>query len=742
MVSSFKTGQDYKLSQFFSGRNRIVIPDLQRDYCWGIVENDNKNLVDSFFESLLKLFNNKKENEIFNLGLIYAYEYPNSYVQLCDGQQRLTTIYLLLGLLNKFTSGKFEHFLIINNQTETEIKEPFLQYSIRESSQYFLSDLVNKFFIYNKVEKVEDIKNQFWYFREYDYDPTVVSFLSALAILEDKISTVEIDLCEFGVFITQNLSFLYYDTENRNNGEETFVVINTTGEALSSTENLKPLLISNQNNNEQKNCSEQWEEFEHYFWKHRDKNDTADNGLKEFFRWIVLLSINPNSKEFIEIEESGKYSFDVSKYRFCEIKKYFDIVNYLFDKHFKDKSFMLAPNNDGNDLIDWFVLLPVIKFIKRFGNDDERAIIRIYKFFSHISKIENVRKAVKELLPKAIDLINRMPSKDICSILDLEEISETLLSKEERTKFYLYRNAKKRIDLENYFWEVEEKDLWNSEINILIQWSTIKENFDFELFKNYDIAITKIFEATAPGYDILRRLFIKELDSDNFPIIKKSNCCFCNEWSDWHKVIVDNERILHLFFEKYLNLSSEKTKEKLERDLNKEIENIQKGLPSKKYNKNLDKFICYPKILEYAENKNVRWNDDLETWNIIPKQKATSILILQNIITDSKLHQKTLTDGWKTWFHKIPEEACLVVEKDKVATIDIRYLGNDKFQLQLFNRNDHTEEAKKKLKQIASECGIRKCDNTERYILSDLTDSTTYSKLLKQVLSIINKFEA
>lgn len=741
MVSSFKTGQDYKLSQFFSGRNRIVIPDLQRDYCWGIVENDNKNLVDSFFESLLKLFNNKKENEIFNLGLIYAYEYPNSYVQLCDGQQRLTTIYLLLGLLNKFTSGKFEHFLIINNQTETEIKEPVLQYSIRESSQYFLSDLVNKFFIYNKVEKVEDIKNQFWYFREYDYDPTVVSFLSALAILEDKISTVEIDLCEFGVFITQNLSFLYYDTENRNNGEETFVVINTTGEALSSTENLKPLLISNQNNNEQKNCSEQWEEFEHYFWKHRDKNDTADNGLKEFFRWIVLLSIDPNSKEFIEIEESGKYSFDVSKYKFCEIKKYFDIVNYLFDKHFKDKSFMLAPNNDGNDLIDWFVLLPVIKFIKRFGNDDERAIIRIYKFFSHISKIENVSKAVKELLPKAIDLINKMPSKDICSILDLDEISETLISEEERKKLNLYKNAKNRIDLENYFWEVEEKDLWNSEINILIQWSTTKENFDFELFKNYDIAITKIFEATAPGYDILRRLFIKELDSDNFPIIKKSNCCFCDGWSDWHKVIVDNEKILHLFFEKYLHLSSKETKEKLESDLNKEIENIQKRQTSKKYNKYLDKFICYPEILEYAENKNVRWNNDLKTWNIIPKQKATSILILQNIITECKLNQMKLANGWQIWFHKIPEEACLVVEKDNLAAIDIHYLGNDKFELQLFNRNNHSEEAKNKVKQVASECGIRKGYNTERYILRDLTDSYPHSKLLKQVILIINKFK-
>jgi uncharacterized protein with ParB-like and HNH nuclease domain len=737
MASNFETGKDYTLNQFFSGNNHIVVPDLQRDYCWGIVENDKKNLVDSFFDSLLNLFNSKKENEIFNLGLIYAYEYPEFYIQLCDGQQRLTTIYLLLGLLNKLTSGKFEQYLVINNTNE--IKEPFLQYSIRESSLYFLSDLVNNFFLNDKVGKASEIKSQSWYFREYDYDPTVVSFLSALNILEKKLSAAEIDYEDFGSFITNYLSFLYYDTVNRNNGEETFVVINTTGEALSSTENLKPLFISNQRKELQKSCSDEWESWEHYFWKNRNDNDTADNGLKEFFRWIVLLSIDLESKEFIEIEESGKYSFDVTKYSFDEVKGYFNIIKYLFDKKFYELS-ILAPNEDGNNLIDWFILLPVIKFIKRFGLDDERAILRIYKFFTHLSKINNVSKAVKDLLPKAIEIINKMPSKDICSILDLDNVSDTLLSPEEKTKLNLYKTANNRIDLENYFWKVEETDLWNSEINVILKWATLNDNFDFGQFKKYDFAITNIFAATSPSHDILRRIFIKELE-ENYPIAKGSNYSFCYGWSDWHKVICENEKKLHSFFKKYLDCTLEQIKDKLENELNIEIKNIENGQTSKKYKDYLDKILIYPKVLEYAKNKNVRWNDDLETWNIIPQQKATSIYILENIIVENKLKSKLTQEGWVTWQHGVPTETCLVVEKKQVAAIDIHYLGNKKFDIQLFNRDDNSETARNKVKVVASECGIRKGYNSDRYILNDLTDSPKESKLIKQILTIIDRFE-
>ena len=34
-ATKFISGNEYNLSQLFGGDNKIVIPDLQRDYCWG-----------------------------------------------------------------------------------------------------------------------------------------------------------------------------------------------------------------------------------------------------------------------------------------------------------------------------------------------------------------------------------------------------------------------------------------------------------------------------------------------------------------------------------------------------------------------------------------------------------------------------------------------------------------------------------------------------------------------------------
>ena len=44
------------------------------------------------------------------------------------------------------------------------------------------------------------------------------------------------DALKFGQHIVNNLEFMYYDMENRANGEETFVIINTAGEPLTDTD--------------------------------------------------------------------------------------------------------------------------------------------------------------------------------------------------------------------------------------------------------------------------------------------------------------------------------------------------------------------------------------------------------------------------------------------------------------------------------------------------------------------------
>ena len=57
----FVGGSQYRLSELFSGSHRaIVIPDLQRDYCWGdsVHTPEHKDLVNGFVSSLIEMFVN------------------------------------------------------------------------------------------------------------------------------------------------------------------------------------------------------------------------------------------------------------------------------------------------------------------------------------------------------------------------------------------------------------------------------------------------------------------------------------------------------------------------------------------------------------------------------------------------------------------------------------------------------------------------------------------------------------
>lgn len=252
-----ETGESYTLSDLFSCERRIIIPDLQRDYCWGVDLNEatkkKTDLVAEFLKKLLEYsdncsgkFNNSGK---FNIGIVYGYESPANHIQLCDGQQRITTLFLIVGMINRrLGDNRFSNFLAIETPAEKSLREPYLQYAIRESSLYFLRDLLNYVFIVQNPSKDssigETIKQSDWYFRDYDFDPSVQSMIGALVSIEYELSHLdECMLDSLGYFLLDRLSFMYYNLENRSNGEETFVVINTTGEPLSPTENLKPLVI-------------------------------------------------------------------------------------------------------------------------------------------------------------------------------------------------------------------------------------------------------------------------------------------------------------------------------------------------------------------------------------------------------------------------------------------------------------------------------------------------------------------
>lgn len=409
-MDKLESGNSYKLTDLFTDNRYIIIPDLQRDYCWGDKKHgDNKiELVSGFLDSLNDVF---IKNSGLKLGMIYAYEYPenSNRIFLCDGQQRITTLFLLLGMINRHIDNeKIKDFLISKTELIDD-QEPRLQYAIRESTLYFLSDLVCNFFLTNTETKVSEIKKPLtkWYFDEYNLDPTIQSMILAMEIIENKLSDFG-DLQKFGDFLLNKIEFFYFDMKNRETGEDMFVVINTTGEPLTATENIKPILIGNNDNpEERKSESDLWEKWEKWFWINKYTSEyEADNGLNAFFisYWQIKLlqenqwkdnksyDINPfqlfTHHSEIEVNEESDIAIkleEINKAKsIAEIEKYFQAYKNLFlDFDSKENQYVLnsiktlkfAKANCMRE-IPIKVVLPLIQFKIKYPKESINPFLR------------------------------------------------------------------------------------------------------------------------------------------------------------------------------------------------------------------------------------------------------------------------------------------------------------------------------------------------------------------------------
>ena len=593
---NFLTGESYFISELLSGAEKIQIPDLQRDYCWGneAHSKEKKELVSDFINSLISQFEEfeNKENctiDPLNLGMIYGYESPTYHMQLCDGQQRITTIFLLLGILNRYSGNNmFKNYLVIDANCIEDQVEPRIIYSIRESSLYFMIDLVSYFFITNEsetsdnryyIKKLDDLcspEENLWYFKEYDNDPTIQSIIRSLRKIDDicqKLQNKNL-IFKFGDFILHKVAFLYYDMGNRANGEETFVVINTTGEPLTATQNLKPLIILEKINGSEKNLAEEWEKMEGWFWQRRDKdngNDTADSGFCEFLRWVTIIFYTKKNneatdeneikeiKEKIEdILKTGKYSFPYTEVSFAEILEYWESVKYIFGDNCPqgikyDKKLLSPKKNAVPNQIDYFKLLPIIEYCKthKMNNTqcDKENLFRYYKFFENLARMDNVSKASRTLICDAIKITTSC--KDVIDLLNNHiKISETILTPEEKHKLEILKNnINNRHDIEEAFWEnqdteiIKNHNIWAGEILPLISWGENDGIFDIEKFNRYAGIFDNVF--TGPmehEADLLRRALLA-YGIKNYPHPRGRYLTFGWEWSDWHEIVNENKEI-------------------------------------------------------------------------------------------------------------------------------------------------------------------------------------------------------
>lgn len=86
-----------------AGTCPIVIPEYQRPYSWG--EDEVNALIDDIWDFSVE--NEKDRNEFYFLGSIVSFINENGENEIIDGQQRLTTLFLLLrAIYEKLSQGE------------------------------------------------------------------------------------------------------------------------------------------------------------------------------------------------------------------------------------------------------------------------------------------------------------------------------------------------------------------------------------------------------------------------------------------------------------------------------------------------------------------------------------------------------------------------------------------------------------------------------------------------------------
>jgi hypothetical protein len=549
------------------------------------------------------------------------------------------------------------------------------------------------------------------------------------------------------------------------------VVINTTGESLSSTQNLKPLVLQEKNASfdntvfkgiDGKNIDGCWEEIETWFWqKIEGDNDTADAGFAEFLRWISIIEQvdkaapkeeqTDSIKKLIQLILQGKHcDFPYKEIPFEKIYNYWKALKWIADPKrefsFVDNYLSPSVNKDVNNRNAigqnvCFVLLPVLKYVYdnissvESDTDKQRNAKRIYEFFKNLIRIDNVSKPVNTLVCDTIKIIDLIKNGDLVDLIDpkvdVSNVSKQILTAEEKKKLEILRNSTTdREKVEEAFWKAQKHNIWSGEIIPMIEWATDENgNFVLDLFNKYAKKIAEVFdgECNANIDDNIRRaLLTRGLNS--FPRVFKgyTNYCFGWDWSDWQMLINDNKDKFKSFFDDLLKGHT--------------LQDI-----IDKYAVTTDifyRFVKYPELLAYCELKNIqKWDN---SYCLVKRQQAKKYLELETFCLHLELmyslpynHRIALSiddgidyKGWKMWLWEYSTTA-LVFDKEwngLSVAIDVHFnrAKADDWDIQLFLKqgkgNTETD-----LEEIASSNGLQW--NGERYELRELSKDDVIDKI-------------
>ena len=506
----------------FAQNKKIEIPIFQRDYAQGRNDKTTDKIRKDFVSSLIEALD---KNTSIELDFIYGREVDNT-ITLIDGQQRLTTLFLLHWYLSQ-RIGKIDAFKNIK-----------FSYATRDYAKDFTAKLTTgeDFKIDFTQTLSTELKNKNWFYDDWKHDPTVSGMLNTLDEIHKQLRDKTIEhywsLLEQGI-----ITFYWLDLEEHQLTDELYLKMNARGKQLSKFENFKASLIKRM-------ADEQWEGREDFslkmdttytdlFWQYRGNQTVIDNEAMNFFAGMAMIAHALRDKSDHErIEELYHYPLHVTASDFLVgdfelITEFLDLYSNskpkdfyidtpLWDKDFKadsGKTFFEVFVKDNASVykqrVFFYALTPL--FIKVEDKANGENFIRIVR-----NIIENATINSAETFAGAIKLMRELleGSQDIYSYLSKTAIQSKFASYQVEQEIDKAKRIVADSQWKEAIWEAEDHPMFKGDIGFLL----LETENNLDLFKKrYEVAKEMFDEDGVKGKyrenSLLLRALISRFDS-------------------------------------------------------------------------------------------------------------------------------------------------------------------------------------------------------------------------------------
>ena len=205
---------------------RIEIPLIQRDYAQGRTDPAVNEIRGAFLDVLREAVTG---GDAVGLDFVYG-EVENETLRPLDGQQRLTTLFLL-------------HWYVAarTNQLDRDHGWKHFSYATRQSARLFCERLVTGALPADAGRPSDWITDQPWYLYTWSNDPTISSMLTVIDAIDERFAGDDLDAvwARLTDRAAPAISFHLLPIEDMGSGEDLYIKMNSRGKPLTPFENFK-----------------------------------------------------------------------------------------------------------------------------------------------------------------------------------------------------------------------------------------------------------------------------------------------------------------------------------------------------------------------------------------------------------------------------------------------------------------------------------------------------------------------